>query len=55
MHTLEEAILRKKMLGVLLRHARQRANMTLRDVADRIGSSAATVAGSMALRIARHS
>ena len=44
MQNLKEAVLRKKMLGVLLRHARQRANMTLRDVADRIGSSAATVA-----------
>jgi transcriptional regulator with XRE-family HTH domain len=41
---LEEAVLRKKMLGVLLRHARQRANLTLRYVADRVGSSPATIA-----------
>jgi len=40
----EEVVLRKKMLGVLLRHARQRADLKLRDVANRMGSSPATIA-----------
>jgi transcriptional regulator with XRE-family HTH domain len=39
-----EAAIRKRILGVLLRHARQRANLTLRDVGDKIGSSADAIA-----------
>ena len=44
MQTREEAAIRSKMMGVLLRHARQRANLTLKDVADEIGSSPVAVA-----------
>jgi transcriptional regulator with XRE-family HTH domain len=44
MPTPEEAAIRRKILGVLLRHARQRASLTLRDVGDRMGVSPAVIA-----------
>ncbi len=39
-----EAVIRKRILGVLLRHARQQASLTLKDVAGKIGSSPSAVA-----------
>lgn len=44
MPTPEEAAIRRKIVGVLLRHARQRANLTLKDVADKIGVSSGVIA-----------
>jgi transcriptional regulator with XRE-family HTH domain len=40
----EEAVLRKKMIGVLLRYARLRANLTVRDVSEATGYSANAIA-----------
>jgi transcriptional regulator with XRE-family HTH domain len=44
MPTPQEASIRRKIIGVLLRHARQRANLTLKDVGDKIGVSPGVVA-----------
>ena len=44
MHTLEETAIRKKIVGVLLCYARQRAGMTLKDSADMVGETPGAIA-----------